>query len=1075
MTIKNKIHVLFWVGLVALYSCNGPDLPKTVLEAYADLPDKIDFNKNVKPILSDKCFICHGPDKAKIKAGLQLHDPEFAYAELKDSPGKFAIKPKKTGKSELVARILSSDPEYVMPSPDSHLTLTDLEKATLIKWIEQGAEYKEHWAFLKPQMPKIPKTKNKALVANPIDNFVLERLQKEQLEPSKKANKEILLRRLSLDLTGLPPSLTDIENFVTDNSPNAYEKQVDRLLASPRYGEQMALDWMDLSRFADTHGYSTDRYRDMSPWRDWVISAFNKNLNYKDFVTWQLAGDLIENPTQETKLATAFNRNHPQNMEGGIVNEEFLVEYAVDRVSTAGQAFMGLTVACARCHDHKYDPVSQKEFYEMTAYFNNLNESGQISFNNAMPVPTLMLTSEEEEKMIQYMEGLIHKKEKEIAEVENSTIASDFLEWSKKNNHRSNLKKQPSNGLIAYYKLDDERLRNHINPSQSGTMRRENGAGKEVVLTKGKQGKGIIFSGDTWLDLKKSAVFGRNDSFSVSVWANIPANLTDGNIFYQGNGAIIFNWRGYHLKIVDNKLELLMAHTAPDNSITKISTKGFPRDKWVNFTVTYDGSSKAKGLKVFLDGKEISMITQIDNLQKDILFRNGNEPGLQLGGRWRGKGIKNAVVDEIKVYNRELSQLEILQLAESEDVKNIASKPFSDLDIKEKGLLQSYYTKSISNKTKNQQKELTRIRKSYVDSVEKIKEIMTMRETKTPKPTFVLDRGIYDSPTEEVFPNVPSKVMPMPDSIPKNRLGLAQWLFHEDHPLTSRVAVNRYWQKFFGTGLVKTSEDFGNQGEMPSHPELLDWLALEFRKMNWDIKAFQKMIVMSNTYQQSSKASDKLLKSDPENRLLARGPSERLTGEMLRDNALAASGLLSDKIGGKSVKPYQPNGLWKVNGYNYDTGKGEDLYRRSLYTIWKRSVPHPTIATFDTPARDVCTSRRQETNTPLQALVLLNDPIYIETARVLGNEITSFDSIEKGITTIFRKLTGRSITDNELTLLYDLQKHEYKKFKDNPSKTKGWMNTGAFEIKHKKDAALVAANAVVASTIINSDASITKR
>jgi len=1073
--MRKKINIFFWVGLITLCSCNGPDLPETVLEAYAKLPEKIDFNKDVKPILSDKCFICHGPDKAKIKAGLQLHTPDFVYAELKDSPGKFAIKPKNIGKSELVARILTNDPEYVMPEPDSHLTLTDTEKAMLVKWIEQGAEYKEHWAFLKPEMPKIPNVENSELVVNPIDNFIVDRLKKEELQPSPKANKEILLRRLSLDLTGLPPSLSEIESFVNDTSPNAYEKQVDRLLTSLHFGEQMALDWMDLSRFADTHGYSTDRYRDMSPWRDWVISAFNKNLNYKDFVTWQLAGDLIENPTQETKLATAFNRNHPQNMEGGIVNEEFLVEYAVDRVSTTGEVFMGLSVACARCHDHKYDPISQKEFYEMTAYFNNLNESGQISFNSAMPVPTLMLTTKEEEEMIQYMETLIHQKEKEITAIEKNAVASNFEEWAKNNSHQSALKKEPKNGLQAYYKLDDKKLGNELNPSQKGTMKRENGAGKEVHLAKGKEGKGVKFTGDTWLDLKKSAVFGRNDAFTVSIWANIPANLTDGNILYQGDGAILYNWRGYHLKIVDNKLELLMAHTAPDNSITKISNTDFPRDKWVNFTVRYDGSSKAKGLSVFLDGKEMPMTTKIDNLYKDILFRNGNEPGLQLGGRWRGKGIKDAVVDEIKVYNRDLSELEILQLAESEEIKNIVSKTYASFTVHEKELLQSFYTKSISNKTIRKRKELAKIRKSYVDSVEKIKEVMTMKETETPRQTYILDRGIYDAPTDEVFPNIPNKILPMPKDLPKNRLGFAQWLFHEDHPLTSRVAVNRYWQKFFGTGLVKTSEDFGNQGEMPSHPELLDWLALEFLKMNWDIKAFQKIIVMSNTYQQSSKASDKLLEIDSENRLLARGPSERLTGEMLRDNALAASGLLSDKIGGKSVNPYQPKGLWKVNGYNYNTSKGENLYRRSLYTIWKRSVPHPTIATFDTPARDVCTSRRQATNTPLQALVLMNDPIYIEAARVLGNEMTNFDSTEKGISSIFKKLTGRSITKQELALLSVLQKEEYGKFKENPSKTNGWINTGAFRIDDKNDEALIAANAVVASTIINGDASITKR
>lgn len=1064
-----------YVLILSILSCGGPELPGLVAIEYGELPKKIDFNIHVKPILSDKCYICHGPDEAKIEAGLQLHTQELAFAELRESPGKFAIAPGNLNKSEVFHRIISEDPNYVMPEPGSHLTLTDREKAILIKWIEQGAEYEDHWAFIKPKRYDVPEVENKNLVVNSIDNFVLSRLEQEGMSFSTLADKEIILRRLYLDLTGLPPNLGDMESFLNDDSPNAYEKQVDKLLGSPQYGEQMALGWMDLSRFADTHGYSVDRYRDMSPWRDWVIQAFNDNMSYEQFVTWQLAGDLMENPSREMILATAFNRLHPQNMEGGIVNQEFLVEYAVDRASTVGQAFLGLTVACARCHDHKYDPISHKNFYEMTDFFNNINESGQISWNNATPVPTLRLTTEEEDKVLTYMNNLIVGAEQEIEKVERSEIALDFEKWLSEDKHKSISQEDPKAGLTAYFDLNEPTLKNVLGTSRNGTMKREGNDGLPVHLAEGKQGKGVLLDGDAWLDLKKAGVFGRNDAFTVSLWAHIPADLENGNIFHKGDGAILYNWRGYHLRIVDNKLELMMAHTAPNNAITEITKNGFPRDEWVHFAMTYDGSSKADGLKVFVNGKEQETEVKIDNLYKDILFRNNNEPGLQLGARWRGRGIKGSVVDEIKVYERDLSTLEIMQLAKNSELGNISQKGASGLFPNEKIMLREYYTKAVSLKNEKRMAELAILRKSYVDSLEKVKEVMVMEETPVPVQSYILDRGVYDAHGEKVFANTPEAIMPMPEAYPKNRLGFAKWLFHEDHPLTARVAVNRFWQHYFGFGLVKTSEDFGNQGEMPSHPKLLDWLSLYFMESGWDVKAFQKMIVMSHTYRQSSLADGALLEMDKENRLLARGPSKRLTAEMLRDNALASSGLLNTTIGGKSVSPYQPEGLWRVNGAAYHEDTGDKLYRRSMYTIWKRSVPHPTLATFDAPARDFCTTQRQETNTPLQALVLLNDPTYVEASRVLGKEMSGEADLELAISRVFRQLTGRRIKEDELQLLVELQEIEYKKFNENLDKAKGWLNTGEFKLEDTDEKALVAANSVVANTIMNTDACVVKR
>ncbi len=1070
---KGKYVLVSFILVLSLLSCGGPTLPEAVYLEYKSLPKEIDFNKDVKPILSDKCFACHGPDVAKVKGGLQLHSAQLAFRPSTEYPGKVAIKPGDLDESEVFHRIMSNDPNYVMPEPSSHLGLSNYEKAVLTKWIETGAVYEGHWAFIKPRKPSIPKVKG--IAQNPIDNFVLKRLEEIDLLPSGMADKEHLLRRLSFDITGLPPSLEEIDSFLNDSSPNAYERQVDRLLASPHYGEQMALHWMDLSRFADTHGYTVDRYRDMSPWRDWVIESFNKNMPYDQFLIWQLAGDLMENPSREMILATGFNRLHPQNMEGGIVNEEFLVEYAVDRASTMGQAFMGLTVACARCHDHKYDPISHKNFYELTGFFNNIDESGQIAYNDAMPVPNLLLPTKEQEQVLQFMRSVLDRSSQEIEKIEKGEITKDFETWLNANGPRTIQGTKTTDGLTAYFALNDPSLKNSIRPNQRASMNRDYLKGLNVTLAAGKMGNGVVFDGDSWLDLNEVGVFGRSDEFSISLWANIPEAIQDGNIFHKGSGAILYNWRGYHLKIVDNKLELMMAHTAPDNAIIKVSKSGFPRDQWINLAITYDGSSSAKGLKLFIDGQLQETLVIKDNLYKDILFGIDPEPGLQLGARLRGKGIQGAVIDEIKVFNRQLSTIEVMKLAENPKIAPLTTTNHNALTSVDQEILREHYVKVISKKAQNLKTEQKALRKRYVDSSETIQEVMVMKESDKPVKTYILERGLYSAKGQEVFPNTPEAFFLMPKEYPKNRMGLAKWLVHQDHPLTARVAVNRYWQQYFGTGMVKTSEDFGNQGEMPSHPELLDWMAIQFMQSGWNVKELQKLIVMSNTYRQSSLNSTEKFNVDPENRLLSRGPSKRLSGEMLRDNALATSGLLNRAIGGKSVKPYQPEGLWRINGAHYEQDTGDNLYRRSMYTIWKRSVPNPTVATFDAPARDACTIRRQETNTPLQALILLNDPTYVEASRVLGKKMASFADTQKAIATVYKQITGVTLKPQELELLMALHKEEYQKFKNNINKTKGWLNTGQFKLGFEDDKALVAAYAVVANTVLNADATIIKR
>ncbi len=1065
------IAVLLLVGFY--YYSTAIDLPQDVKEAYNALPRSLDYNVDVKPILSDKCFACHGPDKNKQQAGLRLDIAKFAYGNLPEDPGKVAIDPGNLEGSEVFHRILSNDPKYMMPSPESHHTLTAQEKAVLIKWIEDGAVYKPHWAFVKPVKPEVPKADG--IVINPIDNFVLAKLKQQKLEPSKEAEKELLLRRVTLDITGLPPTIAEIDNFVNDNAPNAYEKQVDRLLASQHYGEKMTVDWLDVARYADSHGYTVDRVRDMSPYRDWVIRAFNTNMSYDKFIQWQLAGDLMPHPTRDMIIATAFNRNHPQNMEGGIIEEEFQAEYVVDRTNTFGNAIMGMSVGCAKCHDHKFDPISQKNYYELFSFFNNIKEAGQISFDDALPTPTLLLPTAEKEKIIQFINNNINNELKTLATAESNATAG-FDKWINDGGYKKlSADKIPQTGIQAFYTFDKGSLVNGVNVKDIAVMKRETGQpGDKAVFEERGGGKAIVLNGDTWLDLNKAGIFRRSQPFTIGIWVNIPKQLTEGVIFHKSTAERLYNFKGYHLYLKNNKLELNMAHTAPSNAITRVTVNDVPRDKWIQLTATYDGSSKAAGLKLYMDGQELPMETTMDELTKDILF-NGGGPGLQIGAWWRGRGFKDGKVDDITVYNRALTPYEIKILAQKAGWSAITGKNKVDLSADDINNLKDYYVSVIDLNVQTEEQKLTALRTQLSDSTENIDEVMVMREMPQPKKTFLLKRGNYDMPGEQVYPNTPEAILPFDKHLPKNRYGLAQWATSPNNPLAARVAVNRFWQNFFGTGLVKTAEDFGNQGEMPSHPELLDWLATTFIESGWNVKQLNKMIVMSATYRQDSRASKKSVEKDPENRFLSHGPAYRMQAEMIRDNALFASGLLNAQIGGKSVKPYQPEGLWEINNTTYRADTGQSVYRRSLYVIIKRSVPNPTLATFDATARSYCIMRRQKTNTPLQALVTLNDPTFVEAAKVMGEQMTRMNDSREAIITTYRKLTGRRPMPDEVNLLLTMQQAELKKFRLHPEKEAGWLNAGQYKIDKTLDSSMIAANSVVASTIINSDASLTKR
>ncbi len=838
----------------------------------------------------------------------------------------------------------------------------------------------------------------------------------------------------------------------------------------------MAVDWLDLARFADSHGYTVDRLRDMSPYRDWVIGAFNRNMHYDQFITWQLAGDLMPNPTKDMRVATAFNRNHQQNMEGGIIEEEFQTEYVVDRTNTFGDAFLGLSVSCAKCHDHKYDPISQKNYYELFSFFNNVKEAGQISWDDALPTPTLLLPTPAQEKVLAFIKTRIKQSEDSLKQSE--TIADiDFDQWISKGTYRKLAKQAiPQTGLQAHFSFDSGTLRDAINPKNAGTMKREAGsAAGEPEFTDTPGGKALRLNGDVYLDLGQAGVFRKSDPFSIGIRVFIPGDLKEGVIFHKSQAERLYNFRGYHLYLKNDHLEINMAHTAPSDAITRISKQQVTRNKWIHLTMQYDGSSRAAGFRLFQDGTELAMEITMDQLTKDILFKSAVQPGLQIGAWWRGFGLTGGQVDDITVYNRALTPFEIAVLAKKASWTTPAAKLPAQLSASEKQILKDYYLAAENREAAAMRAALKRNRTQLADSLENVPELMVMQEMPKPKQARVLLRGNYDVPGEKVYPATPESILAFPNHLPKNRYGLAQWLVAPGNPLTARVAVNRLWQNFFGTGLVKTTEDFGNQGEMPSHPELLDWLAVTFRESGWDMKRLNKLIVMSATYRQDSRVSREVRERDPDNRLLARGPSNRISAEMIRDNALLASGLLNRKIGGKSIKPYQPEGLWSINSSNYVPDSGDAVYRRSLYVIVKRSVPHPTLSTFDATSRSFCVVRRQKTNTPLQALVTLNDPTFVEACKVLGEQMTRITDPKAAITIAYRKLTGRMPPSKELDLLILLQKMQRGKFEKYPEKANGWLRSGQYPITMKMDPALIAANSVVASTILNSDASLTKR
>ncbi len=1005
--------------------------------------EALTYNRDIRPILSKNCFTCHGPDSAARKADLRLDDPEVALSSK-------AIIPGDTSASELVSRILTEDPDDLMPPPASKLALTATQKETLQQWIREGAVYEKHWAFIPPVAPEGAPT---------IDTLVQEKLRGLGLESSPEAPRETLIRRVAFDLIGLPPTLPEIDAFLADTTPTAYETMVDQYLDRPAYGEHLAGQWLDVARYADTYGYQNDRESTVWPWRDWVITAFNENMPYDQFVREQIAGDLLPDPTQDQRLATTFNRLHRQTNEGGSVLEEFRVAYVSDRAETTATAFLGLTMNCAKCHDHKFDPISQQNYYELSAFFNSVDESGMYShFTNVVPSPSMFLYRDDQAEKHQALKAAILQAE----QAENKALSdatARFSTWAA----------DPMRALPLPTPVVDLSFDTVVEgTTPDGAADRSATLSGSPESIGGPEGQALQFNGDNGVELKDAAAgFERHQPVTFALWLRRTAEAPRNVIFHRSKAAEDAASRGYELLLTDGKPDFALCHFWPGNAIRVQAREAIPLNTWTHCAITYDGSSRADGLALYLNGKQVDVDIIRDGLTKTILYEGEADTAVQLAMRFRDNGFKGGQLDEFKLFGRRLSALEVESLAGTVNlVATIDQQATAPADAQ----LQEFFVRAVDTVCSEQRDRVLAARKEEVDFVNGLQSIMVMEDMPDTRTAYILERGEYNHHGKPVEPNAPEHILPLPEDVPRNRLSLAAWLVNPQNPLTARVEVNRLWQLCFGVGIVKTQEDFGTQGSLPSNQVLLDYLATRFVNSGWNVKALLREIVLSSTYRQDATASPELRERDPENRLLARGPKGRMSAEEIRDNALASSGLLVQKLGGPSVKPYQPDGLWKeASGLVYTPDTGEGLYRRSIYTFIKRTVPPPSMLNFNATSREVCLARRETTVTPMQALVLLNDPQYVEAARALAVATlpTVVDGSGDWIDAVFRHLTSRKPDDDERRILQEALHAQQEEFESDPAAAQAFLSIGEQPIPEGVDPVGLAAATALTQAIMN--------
>jgi mono/diheme cytochrome c family protein len=1044
-------------------------LPALIMAAAASAQaldqQPVDFAREVRPLLSDNCFNCHGPDPESRKGGLRLDGRDFALSPAKS--GEVAIIPGKPEESELLLRISSSDKDEMMPPPGEHKKLKPEQVDILRRWIKEGANFSGHWAFEPVRAAKIPPVKDPTWPKNEVDRFVLARLEREGLRPSPEEDKARLLRRLSLDLTGLPPTPAEVDAFLADTSPEAYEKAVDRLMASPHFGERLALPWLDLARFADTAGYHNDSLRDMWLWREWVIDAFNKNKPFDQFTIEQLAGDLLPDATQDQKIASGFHRNVMTSDEGGIIEQEYLNLYVVDRVNTTGVTWLGLTVGCAQCHDHKYDPITAKDYYQLYAFFHNVPEKGKDGVRDRNPAPHMMVLRTDEEKAT-WQKALDDEAQaqKDVNSL-NSGLDAAFQKWLSEEAARE--KPAEPAGVVGRFPLDAD---------ANGT----DGAGKPIVARlagsgqfpgDGRLGGCFRFDPNASIEADNVFAFEKNEAFSVSSWVRLKAGGS-GHIFGKLDAPA--GYRGWRVESQDRRLNIQLI-SGWDKDAVEVRTKAqLPPDQWQHVLLAYDGSGKAAGVKLFINGREEELEKKKDNLKGTIVtaapFRIGGN-GSQITAR----------VDDLRIYSRALAQTDAVALIALSN-RVLLDIPADKKTAQQTNELKASFRAISYPELGDAEQRLAAARETKKRLEKELPNTMVMAEMEKPRDTFIKVRGAYDKDGDKVAAGVPAflpAAPPREDGKPLNRLDLAKWLVAKEHPLTARVAVNRWWAMLFGTGIVKTVNDFGNQGEWPSHPELLDWLAADFMK-DWDVKRVLKQMVMSAAYRQASAVSKELLERDTENRLLARGPRFRLEAEHVRDNALAISGLLNPQLGGKSFRPPQPPMIWESNDMTsdgkpvkYERTTGPEQYRRGIYVYIRRSTPYPTFITFDSTNREVCTASRPRTNTPLQSLALMNDPVFVEAARGLAQRVLKEvgSDADARIEHAWRLALARPLTDRERTILSKTLELQLQTYRQDPEAAKKLVSIGDLPTPEGTDISELAAWTALGNVILNLNETIT--
>ena len=1035
------------------------------------IPEVIKFNRDVQPILSGKCFHCHGPSEKSRKAKLRLDVEDSAFAER---DGIRAIVAGDLEKSELWHRVLSKDPDEVMPPPESKKDLNEHEIAILKKWIEQGAKWEGHWSFVSLKKPELPKVKNIDWPINPIDHFILATLERNDLQPSAEADRRTLIRRLSFDLTGLPPNPEEVQAFLKNKSEHAYEALVDRLLDSEAYAERMSLVWMDAARYGDTSVFHDDGPRTMWPWRDWVLRAYRDNMPFDQFTIEQLAGDLLPEATTQQKIASGFNRNHATTDEGGVIAEEFRVEYVVDRVKTTGNVWMGLTMECAQCHSHKYDPISQKEYYQFYAFYNNNADPGmQTRRGNQAPVVNVSNPDDDKKKAEIEIQG------KELAkklDARKGQAKKAFEQWAEEQflevAEKGESKPIEPGGIVAHLPLDS------FEKTLTKDLVRKQGEnklhGKAKAIGAGKFGGGLKIEGNGFVEVKGFGDFEWNKPFSYGCWVKAPNGNYSGCVFGkmdEGN-----SFRGYDLWLQGGLPGAHIVSKWQENAVKVVGTKKVAGKQWQHIFTTYDGSGSAAGTKIYLNGEPLQKKVEADGLNASIVTKKP----LRLGRRFNSSFANGLEMDDIRFYDRELSDAEVKALSGSDPIGPLLALAPSDRNPEQTKVLFEHYLNSLDKPYKaliDQRRKID----GQLASLSGNSKINTMVMADNPqnkmRKTFLLMRGNYSSPDKsaEITAETPAFLPPMPENLPKTRLGMAKWLMNPEHPLTARVTANRHWQTIFSEGVVDTPSDFGSQGSWPTHPDMLDWLAADLRDNGWNVKRAIKQMVMSATYRQTSKTSSKHLEVDPLNRLHARAPRFRLMGEFVRDNALAVSGLLLHQFGGSGVKPYQPPGLWVEvslsGGRRFVADKGEKLYRRSLYTYWKRSAPQPALMAFDTPTREKCVLKRQRTNTPMQALITLNDEQFVEASRVFAKRIlkSGRSDFKDRLDYAFELATSRPSDDLRRNVLKSTYDEQHALFTKEPERAKQLLSFGDSKPDESLNSAEHATWTLLASMILNLD------